>query len=143
MEMYLKVLKNWQDFSSRASRKEFWTFVGVNFAIMIALRIVGLGMFGGLYSLVMLVPNIAVSVRRFHDTDKSGWWWLLVLTGIGAIVCLIFALLPSQQYANKYGPVPDDNATDGQTFNTANAQSNAEDAKVEKVAAPENENKES
>jgi len=143
MEMYLKVLKNWQDFSSRADRKEFWTFVGINLAIGIILNIVDLKTIAALYNLVVLVPNVAVSVRRMHDTNRTGWWLLLCFTFIGGLVPLIFSLLPGQQQANKYGPVPGNDGSVGNAFNSAKANNESEDAKIEKVTTPENKNKES
>jgi hypothetical protein len=70
-------------------------------------RASGLGVLESIYGLVVLIPSIAVSVRRLHDTDRSGWWLLIVLIPlIGAIVLLVFMAQDSQPGANQYGPNP-------------------------------------
>jgi uncharacterized membrane protein YhaH (DUF805 family) len=67
----------------------------------------GLGLLGGLYSLATLVPGIAVTVRRLHDTDRSGWWLLIALVPvIGALVLFIIMVLDSHPGENRYGPSP-------------------------------------
>ena len=112
MNWYLSVLKNYVTFSGRAHRTEYWMFALFNFLIMIGLSIIesliGMtGMISGLYSLAVLLPSIALNFRRLHDIGKSGWWMLIGLVPfIGAIVLLIFAVLPSQPQSNQYGPVP-------------------------------------
>ena len=60
-----------------------------------------------LYSLVVLIPSIAVSIRRLHDIGKSGWWLLIAfIPCIGAFVLLYFLIQDSQQESNQYGPNP-------------------------------------
>jgi len=60
-----------------------------------------------LVAIVFFFPSLAVLIRRLHDTDRSGWWyWILILPLIGAIVLLIFTLLSSNEGDNKYGPNP-------------------------------------
>jgi uncharacterized membrane protein YhaH (DUF805 family) len=67
----------------------------------------GPGVLGSIYGLVVLIPGIAVSVRRLHDADRSGWWLLIGLIPlIGAIVLLVFMAQDSQPGANQYGPNP-------------------------------------
>ena len=64
-------------------------------------------MVSGLYSLAILIPSIAVTVRRPHDIDKSGWWYLIYLVPcIGSIVLLVFTCLAGTPGENKYGPDP-------------------------------------
>ena len=80
MNYYLKVLQNYATFSGRARRSEYWYFVLFNVIISIALGFIG-GMMGisilsNIYSLAILVPSIAVGVRRMHDVGKSGWYLL-------------------------------------------------------------------
>jgi uncharacterized membrane protein YhaH (DUF805 family) len=117
MNWYLGVLKKYAEFNGRARRKEYWMFFLFNLLIGIVLAIVdtmtgtvnqyGLGLLSGLYGLAVLVPNIAVTVRRLHDTDRSGWWILIGLIPlIGAIVLLVFMLLDGTPGDNKYGPSP-------------------------------------
>jgi uncharacterized membrane protein YhaH (DUF805 family) len=130
MNWYLKVLKQYVDFSGRARRKEYWMFTLFNVIIMVVLSAVdglvfGSGSFAGntdpgsvsasvnlgvlttIYVLAVLLPSLAVSVRRLHDTDRSGWWLLILLVPlIGAIVFLVFMLLDSQPGENRHGPSP-------------------------------------
>lgn len=118
MNWYLEVLKKYAVFSGRARRKEYWFFVLFNIIISIVLVFIdvaaglynqesGLGMLSGIYSLAVIIPGLAVTVRRLHDTDKTGWWVLIALIPlIGAIVLLVFMLLDSQPGENKYGPSP-------------------------------------
>jgi uncharacterized membrane protein YhaH (DUF805 family) len=118
MNWYLEVLKKYVVFKGRARRKEYWYFVLFNILISIALGIIdgitgsfsseaGIGLLGGLYSLAVLLPSIAVSVRRLHDTNRSGWWLLIGLAPlIGAIVLIVFMVQDSQSDENQYGPSP-------------------------------------
>lgn len=102
---YTGVLKKYAEFSGRAGRTEFWTFVAINFGIAIVLSIVdsivGLGgILPGLYYLAVLVPSLAVGFRRMHDTGRTGWWILL------PIVNIIFAIQESVVGPNEYGEQP-------------------------------------
>ncbi len=112
MNEYVKVMKSWKDFSGRARRREYWMFVLFNVIFGIVANIIdGIigtnGLIGGLYSLVVLVPALAVSVRRLHDVGKSGWWILICLVPvIGALYFLYLTILEGQQGTNEYGPNP-------------------------------------
>ncbi len=117
MDWYLKVLKNYFGFSGRARRKEYWMFFLFNLVIAIVLGIVdnmaglvsdsGYGVLGSLYALAILIPSIAVGVRRLHDTGRTGWWLLIGLIPlIGAIVLLVFFVLEGTSGPNEYGPDP-------------------------------------
>jgi uncharacterized membrane protein YhaH (DUF805 family) len=112
MQWYLKVLKNYIGFQGRARRKEYWMFFLFNFLITMLLSIIevmlGLGgILSGIYGLFVLLPSIAVNVRRLHDIGRTGWWMLLsFIPVVGLIVLLIFAALDSQPGENKYGPNP-------------------------------------
>ena len=65
--------------------------------------------FGNVFSLATLVPSLSVSVRRLHDIDKSGWWLLVTLTGVGILLIIYWACLASDEDENRYGaPVPAD-----------------------------------
>lgn len=129
MRWYLKVLKQYADFSGRARRTEFWMFVLVSVLISIVLAIVDTmigtatvygdgsmvtfspGILGGLYSLAVLIPSIAVTVRRLHDTDRSGWWFLIQLIPlVGAIVLLVFVCLEGTRGPNRFGVDPKQSA---------------------------------
>lgn len=112
MNWYLEVLqKKYAEFNGRARRKEFWMFVLINICISIAVGIVAaiihLRALHVLYSLAVLVPCLAVSVRRLHDTNRSGWWLLLALIPlIGAIVLIVFYAQDSDPGENQFGPNP-------------------------------------
>ena len=111
MNWYLEVLKNYAVFSGRARRKEYWMFVLFNIIIVFVLSFIE-GMIGttssrngqsiltNIYQLAIIIPSIAVGVRRMHDTDHSGWWLLF------PIVNLVFAVSEGTQGDNKYGPDP-------------------------------------
>ncbi len=102
------VLTRYADFSGRARRAEYWWFF--LFAVLVALvaavldGIIGASVFSLLTALGLLVPNLAVSVRRLHDTDRSGWWLLLNLVPFGGIVLLVFYCLEGQPHPNRFGP---------------------------------------
>lgn len=113
MNWYLDVLKNkYATFSGRARRKEYWMFFLFNVLIAIGLGIIEAligtgGLIGALYSLAVLIPGIAVTVRRLHDTSRTGWWVLIVFVPlVGALILLIFMVLDSQPGDNEYGPNP-------------------------------------
>lgn len=112
MHWYVDVLKNYVGFSGRARRTEFWMFFLFNVIIGIVLAIIegiiGLpGVLNGLYELAILLPAIAVSMRRLHDTDRSGWWLLIAFVPlIGGIVLLIFFCLEGTSGQNQYGEDP-------------------------------------
>ncbi len=114
MNYYLEVLQKYAVFSGRARRAEYWMFALVNFLVSIALAIVDVvlfgttfGIVGALYSLAILIPGLAVSVRRLHDTNRSGWWLLIALIPIlGAIALLIFFVQDSDPGDNQYGSNP-------------------------------------
>ena len=118
MNWYLKVLKQYADFSGRARRKEYWMFVLFNmiFAIVvmildnvlgIAMEGIGYGPLYGLYALAMLIPGLAVAVRRLHDVGKSGWMILIALIPlIGSIWLLVLMVTDSNAGENQYGQNP-------------------------------------
>jgi uncharacterized membrane protein YhaH (DUF805 family) len=120
MNWFLLALKKYAVFTGRAQRKEYWFFVLFVVLVSIVLtfidnmtgtynRDVGLGLLSGVFSLAMLVPSLAVTVRRLHDTGRSGWWILLAFIPlVGEIVLLVFMVLDSQPGTNEYGPSPKD-----------------------------------
>lgn len=112
MNWYLKVLENYAVFSGRARRQEFWMFLLFSTIVAFILPFfgrvtVGYDGIGLLYQLAVLIPSIAVSVRRLHDTDRSGWWVLIILIPIlGSIVLLVFMAQDGNQGENQYGADP-------------------------------------
>ena len=112
MNWYFEVLKKYAVFDGRAHRTEFWLFFLFSFIISLFLGVI-VGLVGSLwfittlYALAVLVPGLAVSVRRLHDTNRSGWWILTGLVPIlGWIALLIFYVEDSRPGANQYGPNP-------------------------------------
>ena len=68
---------------------------------------VGLGVFGGIYILLTIIPSLAVTVRRLHDTNRSGWWVLFsIIPLIGPITIFVFTVLDSQPNSNDFGENP-------------------------------------
>jgi len=128
MEWYKKVLSQYSDFDGRARRQEYWMFQLFNFLIGLAIMVVigGMAMITSsqtllyvavgvicLYGLAVMVPSLAVTTRRLHDTGRSGWWQLLSLLGfipligwIGSIVVLVWCALEGNPGPNRYGPDP-------------------------------------
>jgi uncharacterized membrane protein YhaH (DUF805 family) len=128
MEWMTMPLRRYAEFSGRSRRKEYWMFtlllVIVNIVITVVETALGLGTsIGGIYGplsllvlLVILVPSIAVGVRRLHDTGRSGWWMLIALLPIiGGLVLLIFFVLEGDKGPNEYGPDPKGSDT-GEAF---------------------------
>jgi len=107
MKFYLKVLQNYATFKGRASRSEYWYFVLFNIIFSIALSyvsvVVNLPILYTIYSLALLIPSIAVAVRRMHDVGKSGWFILI------PIYNLILACTQGVKGENEYGTEPNDN----------------------------------
>lgn len=112
MNWYIKVLKQYADFNGRARRQEYWMFVLFNIIIsMVATALdAAVGSWGaitGLYGLVVLIPSLAVGVRRLHDTGKSGWMLLVAfIPVIGAIWLIILLATDSTPGNNQYGENP-------------------------------------
>jgi uncharacterized membrane protein YhaH (DUF805 family) len=118
MNWYLAVLKNYFGFSGRARRKEYWMFVLFNIIFFIVAMIIdnvfgttieGLpyGLFYFLYALAIIIPALAVAVRRLHDVGKSGWFLFIALIPIvGAIWLLVLYCTDGNAGANKYGANP-------------------------------------
>lgn len=111
MEWYVKVLQHYATFTGRARRREYWWFTLVNLGVVVALSLVDAaldtGALTGLYSLAVLVPALAVSVRRLHDTGRSGLWLLISLVPlVGGIVLLVFLLLDGEPGTNRWGASP-------------------------------------
>ena len=116
MNWYLKVLKQYAVFRGRARRKEYWMFVLINFIIGVVLGLIsptsgdpanGQSLLLSIYTLAMLLPSIAVGVRRLHDIGRTGWWMLISLIPlIGVLVLIVFFVQDSEPKENQYGPNP-------------------------------------
>lgn len=119
MNWYIQCLKKYADFSGRARRMEYWMFVLVSVIIVFVIATLE-KMFGyipgkdetnifiDLYFLAVLVPSIAVSVRRLHDIGKSGWWYFICfIPFLGWIWYLVLMCLDGTAGTNKYGAEPE------------------------------------
>ncbi len=118
MSWYLEALKRYTVFSGRSRRKEYWYFVLFNAIVGLVLSgldtLLGtfsssanVGLLSGIYALAIIIPTLAVSVRRLHDIDRTGWWVLIHLVPvIGSIVLLVFAVLDSTPGENRFGSNP-------------------------------------
>ena len=111
------VLNQYANFSGRARRSEYWWFVLFYALVYVVAAIIdgilGVPILTLIVALGLLVPALAVSVRRLHDTDRSGWWLLLNLVPFGGIVVLVFSCLDSQPGPNRFGPSPKHQAPAG------------------------------
>jgi len=124
MKWYLDVLKKYAVFKGRARRKEYWYFVLFHVIFTFVLVIIDImigtysydlrfGVLSGLYLLAVVLPGLGVSIRRLHDTNRSGWWILIgFIPIIGAIVLLLFVLQSGTSGDNRYGPDPKGAAVD-------------------------------
>jgi uncharacterized membrane protein YhaH (DUF805 family) len=118
MEWYVMAWKKFAQFSGRSRRKEYWMFALFNCLIGIVLYGAGIVLYENtigkvllglylLYLLAVIVPLLAVSVRRLHDTDKNGWMFLLSLIPlVGPIILVVFFASAGNSGANQYGPDP-------------------------------------
>ena len=118
MEWYFAVLQNYAVFHGRARRKEYWMYNLINAAVIMILVVsdsftspfdtgYGIGMLTSIYSLAVIIPGIAVTVRRLHDTDRSGWWYFIGLVPvIGWIAMLVFTIQEGDHGSNAYGDNP-------------------------------------
>lgn len=125
MHWYVEVLRKYVVFSGRARRQEFWVFFLISAVISIFLTVTDefmgwmfemdgddLGFLSTLYHIAIILPYLAVIIRRLHDTDRSGWWVLIAFIPIvGVIVLLVFLILDGTRGENRYGPDPKASAT--------------------------------
>ena len=104
MNYYFKVLKNYADFKGRARRSEYWYLVLFNALMTIVLGYIGIlletELLGTMYSFAVIIPSLAVGVRRMHDVGKSGWFLLI------PIYNFILAVTEGEKGENQYGADP-------------------------------------
>ena len=111
MEWFMKAMRQYADFNGRSRRKEFWMFSLIVGLASVVLQVLGQysSLFGIIYlvaSLAVLVPAVAVGVRRLHDTGRTGWLMLLAFIPLVNLVVLYWCVLDSQPGPNQYGPNP-------------------------------------
>ena len=110
MQAIQSVFGNYANFNGRASRPEYWwfsVFVAIIqaalFVVFLSLPEVGMALLA-IWSLAIILPALAVTVRRLHDTDRSGWWFLIQVIPFGGLVLLVFMVLSGTSGPNRYGP---------------------------------------
>ena len=122
---YIDALKRYFDFQGRANRSQYWLFALVHVIVIVVLGLVDFFVFFGgnaesvadetvalfpittIYQLAVLLPLLGVTARRLHDTGRSGWWQLIGFVPlIGAIVLIIFLVLPGDPEGNSHGEPP-------------------------------------
>ncbi|EKO3798637.1 DUF805 domain-containing protein [Vibrio harveyi] len=117
-DWYYRVILNYSNFGGRARRQEYWYFTLVNVLVNLVMgiidRVIGsvmqmdnFGFFGVIYALFIMIPSIAVTVRRLHDSGRTGWWALIAFVPIiGVLVLLYFLIQDSEEGSNQYGANP-------------------------------------
>jgi uncharacterized membrane protein YhaH (DUF805 family) len=106
--------QNYVNFSGRAARSEYWYWTLFSILASIAgtlidallFRSMDISPIQSLVGLALFLPGLAVSIRRLHDLDRTGWWFLLVFTIIGAIVLLVWDCMKGTTGPNRFGPDP-------------------------------------
>ena len=110
MNWFLLALKQYATFTGRARRKEYWFFFLFYLMIFLGLSlldaVLGFGLLSTVFVLAMLLPNVAVGIRRLHDTGRSGWWLLIGMIPLVGLVLIYFLVLDSEPGDNAYGPNP-------------------------------------
>jgi uncharacterized membrane protein YhaH (DUF805 family) len=101
---------NYVNFSGRAARSEFWFWMLFSFLANLVAGIIdavlGTAFIGLIVSLALLLPGIAVSARRLHDLDRTGWWLLIAFTGVGIILLIVWDCMKGTTGPNSHGPNP-------------------------------------
>jgi uncharacterized membrane protein YhaH (DUF805 family) len=118
MNYYMTAMRKYADFSGRARRKEYWFFYLVNVIITFVLMMIDVVLsqsingypvvlFAPIYALVIIIPTLAVTVRRLHDIGKSGWWYFIQMVPfIGSLWLLVLMFTDSNTDENQYGSNP-------------------------------------
>ena len=120
--MFVEAIKrgfsNYVNFSGRAPRWEYWYWVLFVIIVGIVSSLIDSFIFGSdpteggfapvqtLTGLALFIPGIAIGIRRLHDLDRTGWWFLIAFTGIGLILLLIWACMKGTAGPNRFGPDP-------------------------------------
>ena len=114
LESITSGFRNYVSFSGRAVRSEYWYWALFIFILTIVSGILDGAMFPDsesgqgpitvVASIVTLLPSLAVGVRRLHDIDRTGWWYLIVFTFIGIFVLIYWACQPGTPGPNRFGP---------------------------------------
>ncbi|MFJ3583100.1 DUF805 domain-containing protein [Streptomyces sp. NPDC090127] len=112
MNWYLDVLKKYAVFNGRARRQEYWMFMLFNIIALIIVAVIDMAigtypLLYAVYALAVFLPGLGVTIRRLHDTGRSGWWILINLVPlVGGIILIVFLATEGNQTDNSYGPNP-------------------------------------
>ena len=113
MQSVQTVIGNYANFNGRARRSEYWWFVLFVNVLVSALMFLGLLVSEllffvlAIFALAVILPSLAVTVRRLHDTNRSGWWILVnLIPYVGGLVLLVLCAFAGTSGPNRYGPDP-------------------------------------
>jgi len=104
--------RKYADFRTRSSRSEYWWWTLFLILVSVAATLIdevllgGSAIFDTINTLVLFVPGLAVAVRRLHDIERSGWWFLIAFTIIGIFLLIYWYIQPGNVGTNKYGRDP-------------------------------------
>ncbi|MFK4135902.1 DUF805 domain-containing protein [Pseudomonas luteola] len=108
MDAYINMWKNYFDFNSRVSRKDYWCARAIDFLALMAIVLFGKALnlgenLSAIYALASIIPVISLSVRRLHDTNRSGWWYLIALVPvIGWLILFVFMIMKGDDGTNRF-----------------------------------------
>ena len=103
---YTDAFRRYADFRGRTGRPGYWYFSLLSMLAWFAVSLVSAGL-GALYVLAAFLPTLGVTIRRLHDTDRSGWWCLVsLLPVVGTVVMLVFLVGAGTQGGNHFGDAP-------------------------------------
>lgn len=111
VDWFKKGLRNYANFSGRARRKEYWYFLLMQIILIIIAMVLDtiifdsdIGLFYLVVALGLFLPGVAVTIRRLHDTNHSGWWFLISLVPLIGIVLIVFLVRETKFETNQWGP---------------------------------------
>ena len=111
VDWFKKGLRNYTNFSGRARRKEYWYFLLMQIILIIIAMVLDtiifdsdVGLFYLVVALGLFLPGVAVTIRRLHDTNHSGWWFLISLVPLIGIVLIVFLVRETKFETNRWGP---------------------------------------
>jgi uncharacterized membrane protein YhaH (DUF805 family) len=114
-QAFILFFRNYSNFKGRSNKSAYWWFILASFLIggiaaplldtlFFATEYESMGLFGGIWALITLIPWFSLMIRRLHDSNRSGWWLLLYITIIGIIPLLWWICVSkSTEGPNKYG----------------------------------------
>jgi len=111
MQAVKTVLNNYANFKDRSRRSEYWWWflayiIGYAVAMLVGSMLSMAELIAGIYALGLIIPNIALSIRRFHDIGKSGWWMLIFIIPLIGFIAMIYFFTRPSEGPNQYGEGP-------------------------------------